>query len=183
MINEEWRDVVGYEGLYQVSNLGRVRSLDRIVSRRSGVGRGSAKKQPVQGRLLTNSANSSGYSNVTLSSGGRSKTSQVHVLVLKAFVGPRPDGYYCCHSNGDKSDNRVSNLRYDTPRGNCLDRITHGTCLRGEKNHKSKLTTADVLHIRSLSETGVFHWKIAERFGVAKSTVSNILQKRTWCHL
>lgn len=136
---EVFLPVAGYEGLYEVSNLGRVRSLDRIITTSSGV------KRRYRGKTLTPAtANKWGHRVVNLcGKGGRvtQKVHQVHTLVLTAFVGPRPEGMECCHQDGDPSNNILSNLRWDTPSSNNYDTVKHGNhfwankvvCPRGHK--------------------------------------------------
>lgn len=114
---ETWMPVVGYEGLYEVSDLGRVRSLDR----KDPLGR------RLRGKMLKLRAHPRGYMQTTLTRDGVCVTKKIHRLVLEAFVGPCPSGMEACHDNGIRDDNRPSNLRWDTPRANAADRIAHGT--------------------------------------------------------
>lgn len=127
--HEEWRPVVGYEGLYEVSNLGRVRSLDRHVAMRW-----PGHRQMIRGRIkrLHESA-PTGYLATGLARDGQKVTKRVHLLVLEAFVGPRPDGMEACHNNGDMHDNRASNLRWDTKRANAQDVLRHGRNFQARK--------------------------------------------------
>lgn len=122
---ERWRDVIGYEGLYQVSDWGRVRSMDRVVSHNwSGT-------QVCKGRILSLRRSSKTGKVKSLSAqlwkAGVRTTKPVHRLVLEAWVGPCPDGCEGCHNDGDGANNVVSNLRWDTRRNNQLDRRRHGT--------------------------------------------------------
>lgn len=112
---EAWKPVVGYEGLYEVSDLGRIRSLDRLNSR----GRRSA------GKVLSPGKRASGHLGVVLRRGGSPKAYLAHRLVLAAFIGPCPEGMEGCHNNGIPSDNRVANLRWDTRISNMHDRVRH----------------------------------------------------------
>ncbi len=127
--DEEWRPVVGWEGLYEVSDLGRVRSLDRMVS--SGLGR----TKLYRGRVLVGKiAPSTGYRVCTLTSGaGRRKYALIHRLVLEAFVGPCPEGMECCHGDGDRANASLTNLRWDTRSANTIDAVTHQTNLHARK--------------------------------------------------
>lgn len=120
-MNERWLPVVGYEGYYEVSDLGRVRSVDRCIS---GPG-GYPRRQP--GRLLTQKPLPFGHMTVNLWKLGVGRTLLVHRLVLLAFVGEGPDGTECCHNDGDPANNSVSNLRWDTRSENLRDRVRHGT--------------------------------------------------------
>lgn len=113
---EEWRAVPDYEGLYEVSSLGQVRSLPRQTAR--GV-RG--------GCLLTLQADRKGYLYVSLSHRNRVHRGYVHQLVLRAFVGPQPDGMETAHEDGVNTNNRLDNLSYKTKSGNMLDSVRHGT--------------------------------------------------------
>lgn len=116
-MSEQWLPVVGHEGKYEVSDLGRVRGLDRLDSR----------GQFVRGRVLAAGVNSAGYLTVVLHADGERSSRQVHALVLAAFVSPRPPGMEGCHGNGDPMDNRLLNLRWDTRSANMQDSIGHGT--------------------------------------------------------
>lgn len=129
---EEWRPVVGYEGQYEVSNHGRVKSLSRKVwngrSFRSYGGRLKTlnKYTPPKGTQRNVTADNV-HLYVKLHKDGKQKTAYVHTLVLEAFVGPKPPGMECCHNNGEAQDNRLENLRWDTPTSNSADMILHGT--------------------------------------------------------
>ena len=119
-MSEEWRPVPGWE-YYEVSSLGRVRSLDKITPARGG---GVQKKQ---GKVLRQQP-VQGYLRVTVQGAGHRRTLKVHVLVLEAFVGPKPDvGQECRHLNGDSTDNRADNLMWGTRSENVLDQVFHGT--------------------------------------------------------
>jgi hypothetical protein len=132
-----------------------------------------------------------GYPYVTLLKGGKEFKKRVHRLVLTAYVGPCPEGMECCHNDGDRSNNNLNNLRWDTRKENHQDAIRHGThtCLqpckvKGEKHPRSKLTTADVRSIVYLYQTGLFSQrKLAKMFGVIHTCIQSILEKKTWNHI
>lgn len=127
---EQWRPVVGFEGLYEVSNCGRVRSLDRLV--KSSLGR----KRKSAGRILKPwTSNRGGYLVLKLAKDSEKRKALVQVLVLEAFVGPRPDGMVCCHNDGDATNNHLSNLRWDTYSANNHDLVKHGTHWNASKTH------------------------------------------------
>ena len=122
-MSEKWLPAVGYEGLYEVSSIGRVRSLDKLVYCKDG-----RAPRMHRGRVRKLYTHPRGHLIVTLcASDGSRKIAKVHRLVLEAFVGPNPPGLECCHNNGDPSDNRVENLRWGTHRENMRDKIKHGT--------------------------------------------------------
>lgn len=171
---EEWRDIPGYEGRYQASNQGRVRSLDcrvRTVSRF-----GSETTRRVDGRTLLPQKHSQGYQQVTC----RGDLKLVHALVLATFVGPCPEGMECAHNDGDKTNNTLANLRYALPKSNANDRRLHGTSGRGEKNASAKLKAEDVLGIRT---SGLKQSELALQYGVAQATISKVKRGARWGHL
>ena len=117
---------------------------------------------------------------------------RVHRLVLEAFIGPCPDGMECCHNNGNKQDNCIENLRWDTRKANSRDSVKHGVCplsgtkvrrVRGTDSPMAKLTDSDVLQIRYLARTGVRNIDLAKGYGVVRHTISNIVHRRAWKHL
>lgn len=126
--NERWLPVVGYEGIYEVSDHGRVRSVDRVVAHPGG---DSARK----GRVLKPCGDGRGYKQVNLWRDGSGGSVKVHRLVLEAFAGPCPDGMLACHTNGDNSDNRPSNLRWASQSDNLRDAVSHGTHHWAGKTH------------------------------------------------
>lgn len=123
MTAEEWRPVLGYVGHYEVSNLGRVRSLDRLDRR--GHRLSGQMRKPVVNR----------YAYVMLCVDDQRKLARVHTLVLEAFVSPRPDGLEACHGDGDPLNNRLSNLRWDTRSANEFDKIKHGNHNKARRTH------------------------------------------------
>ncbi|WP_418888451.1 NUMOD4 motif-containing HNH endonuclease [Mycolicibacterium neoaurum] len=120
MMTTKWLPVVGWEGSYEVSDDGDVRSIDREVT-------DGNRTRTFRGRQLRAASTPRGHRYVTLSREGRTKTRLVHHLVLEAFVGPRPPGHEACHGNGLPEDNRRRNLRWDTRSSNVRDSVRHGT--------------------------------------------------------
>ena len=178
IIPEVWASVVGFTG-YEVSNLGGVRTYRP----RNGIG--ELLKTP---RLMKPSAVSGRpYLRVKLANNaGKQVDRKVHLLVLEAFVGPRPTPEHdACHGPTGARDNRLSNLRWGTKQENAEDRIAHGTQLRGEQIHKTVLTTQQV----SLVKTKIPNWKrgmctkFAEEFGVCPSTIAAIRDGKAWGHI
>jgi len=119
---EQWRPVVGYEGLYEVSDQGRVRALAKVIAPSDGR---RPYVRPAQTRKIQFDYN--GYCKVSLSKDGRIECAFVHRLVLEAFVRPRPPGMEVCHKDGSKANNQPSNLRWGTKSENNLERFReHG---------------------------------------------------------
>jgi hypothetical protein len=137
----QWRPIPGYEGRYDVSNFGDIRSH---------LGSGRFRDTTTSTKFLAwNKAGE--YPRVKLvASGGSVHFFAIHQLVLLAFVGPCPTGHECAHLNGDHGDPRLTNLAWKTHRDNEADKATHGTSSAGEGNSRARLTTADVARIRQL---------------------------------
>ena len=123
-VTERWLPAPEWEGLYEVSDRGRTRSLPRkTASGRRG------------GRLLTPDKRPDGHLKVSLSDCGRRRKVYVHQLVMLAFVGPYPPGMEIRHLNGDPEDNRLENLAYGTKAENAADRIAHGRDAHARNTH------------------------------------------------
>ena len=125
---EQWRPVVGYEGAYEVSDHGRVRSLTFTQTHKNGT------KRIHQGRILTPDLGRR-YPRVNLYRGGIARSGFIHCLVLEAFVGPRPEGAEACHADDDKTNAKLSNLRWDTRSENIHDRRRNGANHQVNKTH------------------------------------------------
>jgi hypothetical protein len=167
---EQWREIPGFEGYYEVSNTGNLRSLDRWLT--SGRHRKGARLQA--------NRSASGHFKVRLCRGGRHHWFGVHCLVLAAFIGPRPEGMQGAHNNGDPSDNRPENLRWDTAKGNAADRKSHGTEMCGENNPRSKLTERQVSEIFRMHRSGVMGKDIAAVMLCTPANISSILKGKHW---
>jgi hypothetical protein len=169
-----WVDIAGWEFRYQVSEDGRVRSKDMIVNAK---GNKSARRK---GRELTPVVKSNGYLCVSLSHGGVCVQEGIHRLVARAFIGVCPDGNHVLHSDGDKSNNHVSNLRYGTPADNHLDTLAHGRRLRGAAHPMAKLDEVGVKFIRQQTKATK---SLAEKFGVCREHIHAIQNYRCWKHV
>lgn len=130
---ETWLPIPGFEGHYEVSNRGRIRSVPHVIHREDG------RCRRVGWELKALNPGADGRVCASLLKEGKSLNVRVHRLVLLAFVGPPPPGMECCHNDGDASNNRLENLRWGTKSDNMHDRVRHGThhmakldsCLRG----------------------------------------------------
>lgn len=165
----EYRDVPGIPG-YRVGDDGSVWSCLKLQGRRRAT-IGDVWRQLSPGR------NADGHLSVNL----RGKQIFVHRVVLMSFVGPCPSGYEGCHNDGNPSNNRLSNLRWDTRASNIADAINHGVIVRGEGHHRSKLTTEQILEIKSLPSS-VSSSSVASRYGVSISAVQRVRAGNTWRH-
>lgn len=119
-----WAPIPSYEAMYEISEHGEVRSLARVIN-----------GQPIRSRILATSINSRGYRRVGLSRNGSKKTFEIHVLVMRAFVGVAPAGMEVCHVDGDSLNNDLGNLRYGTRSDNALDRVRHGSDANAKRTH------------------------------------------------
>lgn len=107
---------------------------------------------------------------------------KTHVLVLEVFVGPRPAGMACCHNDGDPTNNRLSNLRWDTYTANSADKARHGTDPIGERNPRAIIDADAVSAIRSRYRHGDTP-RLAAEYGVSVSTIRDIVKGRSWKHV
>lgn len=179
---ERWLPVVGHEGSYDISDRGRVRSLDRtIVFLLTNSGKTVEVVRRLRGRILRPGSNRRGCQSVVL---GRGLNKLVHVLVLTTFFGPCPDGLECCHGDGEPSNNWLYNLRWDTHSANMNDATLHGRNGKnagpGEKCPRAILRDADIPIIRRrLAKIAA----IAADFGVSADAIRHIQHDRHWTHI
>ncbi len=130
---KKWKSVRDYEGVYEVSYAGEIRSLDRFVNYRiSGV------KRNLRGRKMKLKLDRYGYLNVCLCNKNKKEHLRVHILVLENFTCVRPRGLEAAHIDGNKTNNSVENLRWVTHKENESHKIIHGTLMIGNKNHRHR---------------------------------------------
>lgn len=173
MTKEIWKDIPSYEGYYQVSNNGRLRSLDRLIHDAGG------RTRLRRGVIFNPKPDRRGRIRVALSRGGRQKYKFVHCLVMLAFVGSRPDGCDIHHKNDNPSDNRLENLVYLTHKEHAQTRNYDKP--KGERHPMSKLTREQVEAIRERYNEGMLTQRgVALEFGISQPTVSNIVTGYTW---
>ena len=172
-MQEVWKPVSGYEGIYEVSNLGRVRSLDRVRVFRDG------RTRHYPGVTLAGQIGTHGYRAVVLAD-GRNRTAVVHRLVAEAFVPKVPGKIWVNHKDGDKANNCAENLEWVTPKENTRHMMDVGLAdfPRGERMGLAKLTSSDVVVIRSLALRGMMLKDLAAHFGVAPPVISNICARK-----
>lgn len=165
MTVEVWLPVPDYEGLYEVSNIGRVRN--------SGTG------------LVLSPGTNRGYEHVSLySAPGQGKTHYIHSTVLKAFCGPPPfDGAEGCHNNGDKRNNCLTNLRWGSRQDNTDDRGRHGRTKFGTGQRCAKLSEDGVRAMRAAYRGGKSTYALARELKLSTHTVWCAVTGKTWAHV
>jgi hypothetical protein len=167
LTGETWKPVARNPSLYAVSSLGRVCNIQR-------------------GRLLSQrDVSENGYKRVGIhGAGGGQRTVPVHHLVCEAFHGPRPEGQYAAHINGDAGDNRAENLRWATPWENSQDRIRHGTAPRGSGHKRAKLNEAAVAALRALNLAIPLNYqKLADAIGIDRTSLTDAIDGKKWTHV
>jgi hypothetical protein len=164
-VEEEWRAIPGYEDHYAVSSLGRVKRV---------------AKYRVEPGVLKQAVTRFGYAYVTLCVNNHRKKHHVHRLVLAAFLGSQPRKIDGCHSDGNRLNNNLENLRWDSRIGNMADAKRQGRTLAGTRNPLAKLTPDQVVRIRADQRS---QSAIAVEYGIHQSTVSDIKKGRRWGHL
>ena len=162
---ELWLPIPDFEGIYEVSNHGRVRN--------------------VQSGQILKQATHRGYRHVALyEAPGKSRTTFVHVAVMRAFCGKPPfNGAEVCHNDGDRSRNRLTNLRWGSRQDNMDDRTRHGRTRFGTGVRHSKLSEQDVLRMRSEYRGGKSTYALARELKISTHTAWCAVTGKTWAHL
>lgn len=168
---ENWRPIPGYEGLYEVSDHGRVRSVDRVVQTKVG-------PQRWKGKVLSPITKPSGYYFVAL---GKKRRAYVHHLVLEAFRGPRPEGHYGCHLDDNPVNNKVDNLVWGTPSDNSYDKVRNGNDHHAKRTHckNGHEFTPENTRIAE-SRPGTRFCRACGREGSRRRYSSRVEYKRQW---
>lgn len=175
---EIWKDIPGYEGRYQVSDHGSVRSIDWVEIVKNKWGGNNVRR--TLGVVFTAQIGDKGRLFVTLTKNRKSVRRTIASLVALAFIGPRPKGLLVLHTDGDNQNNTLSNLRYGTQADNMEDARKHGTLCQGETQWFAKLTAQDVLFIRASMHTGR---ALAKMFAVTPAAISLIRKRKNWAHI
>jgi hypothetical protein len=166
---EVWKDIKGYEGIYKVSNFGRVKSLGNEFTRKE--------------RFLKLCLQSKGYLTVVLQKDATRKMVLVHRLVAEHFIDNTESKPQVNHINGDKTDNAIENLEWVSHRENLDHAIKNNLTLKGEENRNSKLKDVDVIKIHSLLQRGATTKELSESYNISYSTIDGIRTNRYWKHL
>jgi hypothetical protein len=173
LAGEHWRDIPGHEGYYQVSDMGRVRSVDRYILVQGGV------ERMCLGSIIraTHNGGQRRYLRVCLYGVSENAFTYVHRLVALAFIGDASPEHHVHHINGISTDNRPCNLAY-VPKAAHLSEHN-----RGEKNNRATLSERDVVNIRKLLAGHHAGADVARLFGVRRNVIYDIRHGRTWKHV
>ena len=173
-----WRPVEGYEGIYEVSSAGEVKSLPRLKY----CGHKGSPPQKVVGRTLKVSEDRLGYSRVKLSKDGTSNLKYLHRIIASAFIEPIAGKMEVNHIDGDKSNNSLKNLELVNRSENMKHNFSIGIsqARRGDDNNKAKLSWDSVKKIRKLYSDGVSQKDLSEKFEVTIANISCIVNNKTW---
>lgn len=193
MQDEVWKDVVGYEGIYQVSNFGKIRSVDRHVTYYNTFANKECVKF-LRGKVLKLQVSKHGYYTIcatTLDRDTVRKTISVHRIVAEAFLKNPENKPTVNHKNGNKLDNSVLNLEWATVSENVQHAYDSGLAhsvislftRRGEDHHKVKLNNSDISRIKELRAEGLKLKEISSMYSVSFSLISQICRGEIWKHL
>jgi len=169
---EIYKDVVGYEGIYQVSNLGNVRSLDRTIKCKNSI-------RTYKGCQLKKLKHTAGYLGVNIR---RSKRVLIHRMVAQSFIPNPKNKEFVNHKNGIKADNRVENLEWTTRQEN--ENHAFNTGLKnstGSHNTMAKLNETKVQKIKELSKSNVKC--LSSLYKVHRATIQRIINGKIWQHV
>jgi hypothetical protein len=174
---EIWKSIKGYEGIYEVSNLGRVKVLERAAKGRFN------NIHVFKEKILKPINQTNGYLKVNLIKNATQKTVLIHRIVAIAFI-QGDNSLTVNHINGIKTDNRVQNLEWVTLSENHKHAFRLGLkCLKGEKCTTNKLFEHQVIEIKKMLDQGITHQKIADLYKVKRQTITDINLKRRWSHI
>ena len=181
MLNfEKWVPVYGFEGFYEVSSFGRVRSVDHYTEPKiDSMGR----RQPrtlMRGKIISQRKHQFGYWVVTLSKNNKVFTRVVHRLVAEGFYGARPKGNVIRHLNGNPEDNRVENLAYGTQKENMQDAIEQNTLEYGERRFNALHTNEEIKQLKRDLICGMTTGEAAKKYKMPQSQVWKVAMGRAW---
>lgn len=183
-MKEEWKDINGFEGLYQVSNHGRVKSLKRVIKRKN---RGEfSDSYPVKEKILKPYVNSIGYETVTLHDKNGHSPFLIHRLVAEVFIPNKQNKPQVNHKDCDKTNNYFKNLEWCTIPENLKHASENNLIARGERVGTAKLSEEAVLSIRNHADNNGRYYgraELADEHGVSEATIKKIVNRQLWRHV
>lgn len=173
-MNENWKEIIGYEGIYEVSDYGRVKSLARTDLRHN-------RKEKILKPVKCNT----GYNSVSLSKNGKVEQINIHRLVALTFLDNSNNHPEVNHIDGIKINNELTNLEWCSYSHNIIHAYNTGLRVspKGSNHHRSKLTESDVIQIRIRLDSGETQKSIAKDYGVTPPLISDIKRGISWRHL
>lgn len=175
---EIWKDIMGYEGLYKISNFGRIKSLDRFILRKTGI------LSRIKEKILKQNINNWGYLLVNLYKNTNAKSIKIHRFVAIHFI-PNPSNLpEVNHIDGIKTNNKLENLEWSNKSLNQIHAYKMGlsTPLSGEACPRSKLTNQDIINIRMAADLQS-RASLGRKYKVSPQTISAIILNQTWKHI
>jgi len=178
-MEEIWKDINGYEGLYKVSNYGNIISLERLVL---VMGKPLRK---LREKIRLQTITQYGYKSIILRKNGMSKIILVHRIVATAFIENPFNKPQVNHKDGIKDNNHAENLEWCTAKENIIHSFLDNKRVptRGQNNFLSKLIDSEVFEIKKLIESGIPKPEIAKRYNVTERTIRDINNQKTWKHI
>jgi hypothetical protein len=172
-IMEIWKEIAGWEDYYEASNFGNVRSKIRK-------GKTAFGERLYGGKVLSPFVHLNGYLTVNLTIAGKRKQYSVHRLIAETFLGQCPNAMECCHNNGVTTDNKIENLRWDTPKNNHADKIKHGTWGGGQNSASAKLNEQQAKNVKYSKKPLAY---FAEKYNMSISGLGKIRYGESWKHI
>lgn len=174
-MSEVWKEVEGYGGMVEVSDLGRVRNLDRVIEYSDG------RKYSYKGKVLKQCVDHGGYLSVPININGKRRLEKSHRLVATAFVdGKSPDRNTVNHIDGNKQNNVPSNLEWCTLSENTRHAMKMGFIPTGQRHYLAKLTDVEAIEARESYKNNVKIQDLADRYGVCYITMYYIVKNKTY---
>lgn len=181
-MNEAWKDIKGYEGFYQISDLGNIRRLESFVKVRNRWGKEMLVRR--RGRLHNFHVNYRGYARVELSKNGIQKIFSVHRLVAESFVENPSNLPIVCHRDDNPLNNSASNLFWGTQKDNMIDKCKKQRQAKGAASGNVSLDEDAVREIRRIYDRKTANTVFfANKYGVTPACISLIINNRTWKHI